>query len=99
MRGSKLRSGVNWQGVLKQKDVKQTDIKKLLVYICVNHGITQELKNTKIISILLKNNLNSISPHNRPYWMLFASAMCTSFTYDSKMDNKIISKQNKIPNS
>jgi len=29
MRGCKLRSGVNWQGVLKQKGVKQTEVKQM----------------------------------------------------------------------
>jgi hypothetical protein len=28
MREHKLRSGVNWQGALKQKDIKQTGIKQ-----------------------------------------------------------------------
>ena len=29
MRGCKLRSGVNWEGVLQQKGVKQTDVKQM----------------------------------------------------------------------
>jgi len=33
MRGSNLRSGVNWQGVLKQKDVKQMCLKQGLYYL------------------------------------------------------------------
>jgi hypothetical protein len=33
MRGHKLRSGVNWHGVLKQKGLKQTGIKQDLVVL------------------------------------------------------------------
>jgi hypothetical protein len=55
---------VYWQVALKQKRCKTDGSKRRCWCIfCVKHGVTKRMKNTNVILMLLKNKLNSISPH------------------------------------
>jgi len=50
MKEYKLRSGVKWQGALKEKDVKQTNIKQRLgafhnIFILIQHSINFAYQN------------------------------------------------------
>jgi hypothetical protein len=48
IRGHKLRNGVNWQGALKQKGVKQRDVKQCLDVFPIP-AVSQNLQNSGII--------------------------------------------------